>query len=115
MVRAYLGDPPDPARVGTAAYGHNHPGALLHGVLLSLSELILLYAVLRPWSYRRSWGRALAALALLLAWLIVAAVLALHAGPVLALHLFWVALCALIVLGLAVASGLAALRARPRC
>ena len=112
MVRAALGDPPDPTRVGAAAYGHDAPGALLHGVLLTFSELILLYAILRPWSYRRSWGRALAALALLHAGHLDAAVLALHAGPVLALHLLWVALCALIVLGLALASGLAALRAR---
>jgi len=113
MARSYfLGDPPDPSRVGTAGYGHNHAGALAEGLLMTLSEAAALYLILRPWSYRRSWGRALGALALLAPWTAIAAILTMHAGGVVMLHLAWLLCLDVIVLGLALWSGAAALSRR---
>lgn len=112
MVRSYLGDPPDPSREGTAAYGHNHAGALVDGLLWSASEVVILYAILRPWSYRRSWGRAAGALALLLPWTAMSMVLTMHAGGVVVLHFLWLACCCVGALGLLVLRGVDALRGR---
>ena len=89
MVRNYLGDPYDPSLEGTAAYGHNQEGALLQGILFSLSELVILTGLLRPWSYNRSWGRGMVAVALLLPWTALAVVSMMHSGGVFALHALW--------------------------
>lgn len=115
MARSYfLGDPPDPGRAGTAAYGHNHAGALAEGLVMTLSEAAAIYLILRPWSYLRSWGRALGALALLAPWTVIAAILSMHAGGVVMLHLLWLLCLDLIVASVALWSGVAALRRRAR-
>lgn len=110
MTRSYLQDPYDPSRTGTSAYGHNHQGALLHGLGLSLVELIVLLAVLRPWSYLRAWPRALGALALLVPWTGLSALLTMHAGGVVALHLAWLLVLVGTLFGLAIWSAVSAVR-----
>ena len=89
MIRNYLGDPYDPSLEGTAAYGHNQEGALLQGLGLSLSELIILMGIFRPWSYDRSWGRGMIAVALLLPWTALGLLSMMHSGGVFALHGLW--------------------------
>jgi hypothetical protein len=89
MALDYWRDPPDPSRHGTAAYGHNGAGALAMGITLLLIEAAALCAILRPWSYRRSWGRALSALALFSVWAAVWVVLTMHTGGVLMVHFLW--------------------------
>lgn len=102
MVRDDLRDPFNAALEGTARYGHNHEHALVEGILWTLSELVLLYAILRPWSYRRSWGRALGALALLVPWTGLSMVMTMHAGGIVALHFLWLLLVTLLVAGVLV-------------
>jgi hypothetical protein len=106
-------DPFDPARYGTERYGHNHEAALVHGLWLSLIELAVVILLLRPWSYRRSWGRALAALAALVPWTLFWAVSLMHQGGIVAIHFLW--LVALVVVAAVSAgwSGWAAWRDRP--
>lgn len=89
MVVNYLGDPYSPLREGTAAYGHNHAGALTDGLLFSLAELILVGLILRPWSYRQSWGRAVAAWVAFVPWTLMAMMMTMHAGGVLLIHFVW--------------------------
>src|SRR6185503_9781909 len=68
MARDWSKDPYDPRLEGTDRYGHNGEGALGEILVLSLVELAVLLAILRPWSYDRSWGRSLVATVLLLPW-----------------------------------------------
>lgn len=101
MARDYLADPPSAAWVGTQAYGHNHEGALVQGLVFTAIELVVLLALLRPWSYDRAWGRALVTLLLLAPWTLFAMMMTMHAGGVLVLHFLWLALlCVLVLLGL---------------
>ena len=86
---SYWRDPFDPALEGTARYGHNHEGALLQGIGVTAVELAVLVAILRPWSYHRSWQRALGALGLFFPWLLFSAMLTMHAGGVMMFHLLW--------------------------
>lgn len=104
MVRNYLGDPYDPSLEGTAAYGHNQEGALLQGLGLSLSELIILMGILRPWSFDRSWGRGMATFALLLPWTALAILSMMHSGGVFALHALWLMVVLVGVLVLTIVS-----------
>ncbi|MEZ4383176.1 MAG: hypothetical protein R3A79_17745 [Nannocystaceae bacterium] len=97
MVRSHLGDPYDPALEGTAAYGHNHEGALLQALVWTFTELVIVSAILRPWSYRRSWGRALGALALLVPWTGLSLMMTMHAGGIVALHALWLLLVTVLV------------------
>lgn len=97
MIRSHLGDPYDPALTGTEAYGHNHEGALLQGVIWTFTELVIVSAILRPWTYRRSWGRALGALALLVPWTGLALLMTMHAGGIVALHALWLMLVTALV------------------
>ena len=74
----YLRDPP-----GSFEYGHNQEEHLLLSIFLSLGELAVLYAILRPWSISfRSLRRILAALCLSLPWLIFSGTLSIHSGGV---------------------------------
>ncbi len=112
MVRDYIRDPYDPALLGTSGYGHNHQGALAQGLVLTLVELVFVYAILRPPSYDRSWARALGAFLLLLPWTGVWMVLTMHTGGVITIHFLWLASLELLLFVLTIASGLAALLTR---
>lgn len=84
---AFAPAPPSPR--GGESYGYNHPGVFWTALLLSVAELLVLLAVLRPWSYRDSWGRSLVALILLTPWTFLNFVATMHAGGVLNLHVLW--------------------------
>jgi hypothetical protein len=66
----------------------NFPADLAHVAEEGGWEMLLLYAVLRPWSYRRSWGRAGLAALLLLPWVLFN-LLFLHQGPAMGMHTLW--------------------------
>jgi hypothetical protein len=114
MLRDYGLDPPDPAVIAAHPYGHNYPGTLELGLGASFVELVVVYLILRPVSYRRSWGRSLAALVLLLPWSAWSLFMVMHAGGIFALHFLWVACLLVIVTASLVVSGVASIRARSR-
>lgn len=89
MAANYASDPYSPMLQGTAAYGHNHAGALTDGLLFSFAELILVGVILRPWSYRQSWGRAVAAWIAFVPWTLMAMMMSMHAGGVFLIHFVW--------------------------
>lgn len=89
MTGDWVGDPYPPERPYERAYGHNHDGALVDGIALASVELAVLLAILRPWSWDRSWGRTLVALALLLPWTSLLMMMSMHAGGVIVLHTLW--------------------------
>jgi len=110
-LRALRRDPyvVDPRRQG---YGQNWPGDLSSEIGMGVWELLALMLVLRPWSYRHSWGRALVALVLFFGWTMVTAILGMHAGSINGAHLVWRAGVVLVLLVLAAISGYEAVRAR---
>ncbi len=113
MARSYfIFDPPDPSLTGTAAYGTNAEGYFTTFAVMSLVELAVFTAVLRPWSYRRSIWRAVAALALAIIWLGPSSLITMHAGSVIALHLLWVLILNVLFSALAVWTLVALLRHR---
>jgi hypothetical protein len=112
MVVNYRLDPFDPALEGTRRYGHNYAGALGTGLLFVGIELAVLIAVLRPWSYCRSWVRSLGGLVLLVPWTLISLVLSMHSGGVILLHGMWLLLLVVVLTVGLVWSGIAAARAR---
>jgi hypothetical protein len=82
-------------------------GSVLLFSLVSAVECLVLWLVVRPSSFRRSWGRLLAALGLFIPWLIVSLLGLMHAPPVHAAHAYWLLL---MVAGLAVATVIVGLR-----
>ena len=99
FIRARAVGPFDPT--GRARY-HSWPGDIENRLWFVIVELLVLYAVLRPRSYHRSWPRALLALALLTPWTLLLMFAAMHSGPVIQAHGMWLLLvCAgLFVTGL---------------
>jgi hypothetical protein len=90
MWRNWQQDPYDPALTGTDAYGHNWQGALSQGLAFSLGELLVYYAITRPW--RRESGSVLVpVLGLLLfgGWSLFQMVMLMHAGGIQGLHVLW--------------------------
>jgi hypothetical protein len=88
-------DPHDPSRIGTAQYGHNSEGILAVVLPLTVVELAVALAILRPASYHAAWPRAGAAFLVFAAWSVVSLMATMHAGGVLALHALWVLALAL--------------------
>jgi len=86
MVRAWQRDPYNPSLKGTESYFHNPAGALGTGILFISIDVLVLYAVLRPWSYHLSWRRALGALLLFTPWAVLNTFSLVHAGSVWATH-----------------------------
>ena len=114
FVEANALDPPDPTLEGTATYGRNHPGELRFILTLAAAEAAVALALLRPWSYRRSWFRAFTALCALTPWFLLVGVGGMHAGTVTARHLVWLAAGWVSLLVTAVVSGVSARRAMRR-
>lgn len=101
----------DPSR---RHYGANWPGDLPRLLFLASIEVALLYAILRPATFRASWGRALWAVMLLVPYTAITTVVAMHGGPIIGAHLLWLtgltlAMC--VVLVVAAASAIARWRA----
>ena len=92
MCRDWYHDPYDPSLEGTDAYGHNGPGALTFGLAFSAGELLVYYAILKPWRrVRPPWYVLTPVLGLILfgGWSFVQMFLSMHAGGIQAFHLLW--------------------------
>ena len=70
---------------------HNRSGDLPFFLGLMSAELAVLLAVLRPWSYHHSWGRALSAALLITPWLFLGVVVLIHSGGIMVAHVLWLA------------------------
>ena len=93
MGQSWSSDPYDPGLTGTSAYGHNGEGALSTGLRLTGIEALVLQGALRPWSYSaKQWWRPLLVLPLAIPWTLLSAVLTMHAGGIIAIHLLWLLL-----------------------
>jgi len=71
------------------AFGHNWPGDLQNVALYGGLEILILTIIVRPWSYDRSWGRALIATGLLIPYTAFALVATMHAGTIIFIHALW--------------------------
>lgn len=74
----------------------------------------VLYAILRPRSYRISWGRALAALGLFLVLMVYFALGLMHAPPYMVWHVIWLLDMNIWLLMLVLWSGVMAIRNKTR-
>jgi hypothetical protein len=107
MIQDWRRDPYNPA-LGRASYGHNQAGALEGGLLYTAVEVAVLYVLLRPWSYNRSWRRAALALLLFTPWTGLHVMAVTHAGRVWATHTMWLLAMWLGLAILVLVSGLSA-------
>jgi hypothetical protein len=97
MASSAASDPFDPALTGTAAYGHNGEGALLQGAVITTIEAIGLHLLLKPWRAGRSWAWPLVTLLWLGPWTLISAVLTMHQGGVITIHLLWLLVASVVV------------------
>jgi Ca2+/Na+ antiporter len=81
---------------------HTHPaypwGGVLSAIAITAVEALVLYAIIRPKTYLRSWKRSAAALLLFSSELLVCAVLLMHQPGYVFAHFLWV-LAVNVVLG----------------
>jgi hypothetical protein len=89
MVRSAKQDSGPTGLPGDLPNWHNRPGELSSFLGLTLIELAVILAILRPRSYAHSWRRALAAVAVVTPWLVVFVAMMIHAGGVMVLHVLW--------------------------
>lgn len=85
----YVLDPYNPSLGGTSAYGHNGQDSLRSMLEFLGVELLVAYAIIRPWSYKRSWKRALLAFAITVPWMMLMGIASMHSGRVVVLHVLW--------------------------
>ena len=87
-----------------AAVLRTHPpypvGSVLACVAITAVESSLLYAIIRPRTYERSWKRCGAALLLFLPWLLVCALLLMHQPAYVFAHFLWLLLVNLVLAAL---------------
>ena len=102
-------DPGPTGRVGDLPNLHNRPGDLQHYLIMSLTELVLVLLILRPWSFDRSWRRALMVLVPLVPWTLLHLLVLIHSGGVMVLHFFWLAGLLVAMLLLAIVSATSAI------
>jgi hypothetical protein len=83
---------------------HRNPsyptGGVLTFIAITTVESLVLYAILRPGTYLRSWGRCAAALILFLPWLAISALLLVHQPFYVYMHFFWLLLVNVILAAL---------------
>ena len=96
----HLQDPYNPNLIGTEAYGHNHEGALLQGFILTVIELGILYLIVRPWSFRRSWMRIIGAMVFFFPWTFLMVFMTMHGGGIMLLHFLWLVVVDLILISI---------------
>jgi hypothetical protein len=78
------------------AYGANWPGDTSRTLALGTVETLVWAALVRPWSFRSSWGRALLAALLFAPWALVNLIVCMHCGRIAGGRSLWllvVALC----------------------
>jgi hypothetical protein len=109
MYLDYRYDPPNPALTGTATYGHNIEGEFEQNVIYTVMELVILYIILRPWSYHHSWGRSLAVLILLFPWICLHLV-NIHVGGTTTIHGLGLLLLEIILFSVTLVSSFQAIR-----
>jgi hypothetical protein len=112
MAVAYLRDPFDPSLEGTHARGHNGQGALWDGVIVTLVELAVLHLLLRPWQKERSWAWPALTVILLVPWTMFSAMLCMHAGSIFFIHLFWLFMVGMALVGAGAGAGVRAVKRR---
>lgn len=100
MWRDHLQDPYDPNFRGPPVYGHNQEGEFLQGFIITLIELGILYMIIRPASFRRSWMRVIGAIALFFPWTLLMIFMTMHGGGILMLHFLWLLVVDLMLIAL---------------
>ncbi len=90
-------DPYNPNLIGTEAYGHNHKEALIQGFTFTSLELGILYLIVRPRSFHRSWLRIIGAIVLFFPWTFLMIFVTMHGGGIMLLHLLWLLVVDLIL------------------
>jgi hypothetical protein len=99
--------------LGYPNYGHNNGDhAFIAGIAAITVELIILYLILRPWSYQRSWRRSLGALMVAVPWLGVSVFMTFHAGGIIAVHATWMLAVVILLLFTTFISAIAAANQR---
>jgi hypothetical protein len=89
MWRSAMNDPGPTGLPNDLPNWHNRPGDLNRNALLVVAEALVALAVIRPWSYARSWGRALAAVTLFAPWVLLNFMFMVHSGGIMVLHTLW--------------------------
>jgi hypothetical protein len=74
---------------GSRAYGQNLPGELTRNLLMMAGEAIVLLKLLKPWSFRHSWARALLVLGLVTPYALLYLGATMHSGPISTVHALW--------------------------
>ncbi len=82
---SYFGDRHEPGHY----FASNTREAFCALLVISLVEIAVLYLVLRPWRYQRSFARPLLALVVFAPWAIVNMMLSMHAQTIILQHSFW--------------------------
>lgn len=88
--------------------------SVLMVLVVMMVEIVVLYLILRPWSYRNSFARPLAALLLFLPWTLFSMAISMHAGSAVFLHWMWLFVLDCVLVACALVSGVAAIIGRRR-
>ncbi len=100
MIWSWASDPFDPAHGGTGAYGHNGEGAITLGLALLLIEVGAAVVAVAPWK-RTGYVLTCAIFSVLLVpWTGLWALLSMHQGGVIIIHLMWLIALWLSMVGL---------------
>lgn len=97
-------------------FAEDSADSVLSVIVVMLIEVVVLYLILRPPSYRNSFARPLTALLLFLPWTLVSMMVSMHAGSAVFLHWMWLFMldCALVVCALVSGGGAIIARRRLR-
>ncbi len=82
---SYFGDRHEPGYY----FARNTREAFYWLLVISLVEVAVLYLLLRPWNYQRSFARPLLALVIFAPWAIANMMLSMHAQTIILQHSFW--------------------------
>ena len=111
MLRSSVTDPGPTGLPGDLTNLHNWPGDLARNAALVLVAAGVALLILRPWSYHRSWLRALCAAVLFAPWLAFNFLLLIHSGGIMTLHALWLFGLWILFAVATIRSGIAALAA----
>jgi hypothetical protein len=95
-------------------YGMNWPSDARRTLVILSVEVLVLYAVLRPWSYNASWSRAAIAFVLFASWTVLGGIGTMHSGRIGAWHWGWLLLVTLALLVASVVSAVSVTRSTRR-
>jgi hypothetical protein len=89
MWRSAVRDPGPTGLPNDLPNWHNRPGDFRDNALLVLTEAAVAMLLIRPWSYDRSWGRALNGAVMFAPWLLLNLMFMIHSGGIMVLHTLW--------------------------